>query len=113
MTLQQTLEAQLQQLGARRARPQEFPQVARWGQKYLAYTSLSKNPNLFIFLGSAGAVRTGSSPAFSSSAPILRQKLLDRAEAQAKAAKAQEVAARKSSPPGILRKTFTIEDFQA
>lgn len=85
MTLRATLEAQLQQLGARKATAKEFPQVARWGHKYVAYTSLSRNPNLFIFLGASGAVRTGSAPAFSSSAPILRDKLLARAAVQAKA----------------------------
>lgn len=102
MTLQQTLEAQLQQLGSRKARAQEFPQVARWGKKYLAYTSLSGRPGLFIFLGSAGAVRTGTSPAFSSSAPFLRDKLLARAAAQAAAATPRRA---KALP------TMTLADF--
>lgn len=83
MTLLATLEAQLQQLGARKATAKEFPQIARWGHKYVVYTSLSGAPHLFIFLGRAGAVRTGSAPAFSQAAPFLREKLLARAAKQA------------------------------
>lgn len=88
MTIQQTLEAQLQQLGSRKVTVKEFPQSARWGKKFLAYTSLSGGSHTFIFLGSMGACRTGASPSNSTDAWRLKEKLLLRAEAQALRAKA-------------------------
>lgn len=82
MSIRATLEAQLQQLGSRKVTPTIHPNSARWGTKYIAYTSLSGASHLFIFLGANGAVRIGSAPAFSTSAPFLRDKLLARAKAQ-------------------------------
>lgn len=93
MTIQQTLEAQLQQLGSRRVRASEFPQSARWGTKFLAYTSLSGASHTFIFLGALGACRTGSSPSSSREAGFLKEKLLKRAAHQ----QAQSKLTRKSA----------------
>lgn len=104
MTQLEIFEAQLQQLGARKAKPSEFPQMHRWGNKYVVYTSLSGARHLFIFLGKAGAVRTGTSPAFSISALNLRDKLLARHKAQ-QDAKAATQKMQRNLPP------LSIEDF--
>jgi len=83
-SIQQTLEAQLQALGSRKVTVKDYPQSYRWGQKYIAYTSLSGRTDYFIFLGSAGAVRTGQSPAFCTPNEALKEKLLARAKRETK-----------------------------
>ncbi len=103
MTIQQTLEAQLQQLGARRVRANEFPQAARWGTKFLAYTSLSGSKDTFIFLGALGACRTGASPSSSKEAGFLKEKLLARA--------AHQQAQAKLKPKSAIGLTWRDVDF--
>ena len=101
MKIRDILEAQLQQLGAKKVTPKIHPNASRWGSKYIAYTSLSGATHLFIFLGANGAVRTGSAPAFSTSAPFLRDKLLARHTAQ------QAAAAKRPKPVLIFG---TVDD---
>jgi len=104
-TIFQTLEAQLQQLGSRRVKVSEFPQASRWGDKYVAYTSLSGSLSLFIFLGRLGAVRVGQSPSSARPGTFLREKLLARALAQHAPPKKQ------AKPKPATRQPLTLADF--
>ena len=108
-SLFQTLEAQLQQLGSRRVKVSEFPQASRWGDKYIAYTSLSGNLSTFIFLGRLGAVRVGQSPSNAKAGMFLREKLLARAHAQQ--AKPKRTKPQQAKPPQPAPSPLTIADF--
>lgn len=78
MKIAQVLESQLQQLGSRKVTEKEFLQAKRWGNRYIAYTSLSGSLSTFIFIGALGSCRTGPSPAQARPNPFLREKLLHR-----------------------------------
>jgi hypothetical protein len=104
-TILQTLEAQLQQLGSRRVRVSEFPQASRWGDKYVAYTSLSGSLSFFIFLGRLGSVRVGQSPSSARPGTFLREKLLARALAQYVPPKKQ------AKPQPTVAQPLSIADF--
>lgn len=78
-TIKSILENELQILGCRKVTVKEFPKSAKWGHRFTAYTPPSKREGVFIFLGSHGAVREGSSPTNSHANEMLKTKLLDRA----------------------------------
>lgn len=83
-TLHFKLTTQLQALGAKRLTSASHPELLRWEGLWETWTSLSKNPSLFIFLSPSGAMRVGQSPIFSKRSPELREKLLSRWEATSK-----------------------------